>query len=102
MFAAGWPRDEKRTSDRRVSTRVRGEHGQGGVDVEPDTGQPVVRVRVAAQRVHLVAAQQPSGRGRRERAEVRQGPIQQSAGYARRPAVLRRVHVHHQEHPRRE
>lgn len=102
MVCAGRRGHEERTSDRRVSARLRQKHGQGGLDVEQDAGEPVVRVRVAAQRVHHVAAEQPSGRGRHQRAEVRQGSVQQPTSDAARAAVLRRVRLSHEEHPRRE
>lgn len=98
---AGRRSDEERTSDGRVPAGVREQHGERSVDVEPDAGEPVVRVRIAAERVHHVAAEQPSGRGRRVRAEIRQGPVQQLAGDTRRPEILRLVHVLHEEHTRR-
>lgn len=101
-FPAGRRRNKKRTSDRGIPTRVPQQHGQGSVDVEPDARELVVRVRVVAERLHLVAAEQPSDRGRHERAEVRQRPVQQPAGDASRFAILRRVQVFRQEHTRRE
>lgn len=102
VSCAGRRGHEERAPDRGVPARVRQQHGQGGVDVEPDAGEPDVRVRVAAERVHLVAAQEQSDRGRHQRDQVRQGPVQQPAGDAGGPAVLRRVHVLHEEHTRRE
>lgn len=98
---AGRRNDEERTFDRRVPAGVREQHGQRSVDVEPNAGEPVVRVRIVAERVHHVAAEQPSDRGRYVRAEVRQGSVQQLAGDSCRPEILRGVHVLHEEHTRR-
>lgn len=69
--------------------------------MEPDAGELVVRVRVAAERFHLVATEQPADRRRHKRAEVRQRPVQQPAGDTGRCALLRRVQLFRQEHPRR-
>jgi len=70
--------------------------------VEPDASEPVVHFRVAAERFHHVDAQQPFRGGRHQRAEIRQGPVQQPVGDTDRSALLRRVLVPDQEHSRGE
>lgn len=70
--------------------------------MEPDACEPVVRVRIAAERLHHVAFEQPYSGGRHQRAKVRKGPLQQPAGDTCRSALLRRVLVPDQKHSRRE
>lgn len=63
IFVSGRRGDKKRASDRRVPASVRQQHGEGGVDVEPDACKPVVHFRITAERFHHVDAQQPFRRG---------------------------------------
>jgi len=70
--------------------------------VEQDACEPVVRIRIVAERFHHVAAQQPYSGGRHQCAKVRKGPLQQPAGDTDRSALLRRVLVPDQKHSRRE
>jgi len=70
--------------------------------VEPDACKPVVRVRIAAERFHHVASEQPYSGGRHQCAKVRKGPLQQPVGDTGRSALLRRVLVPDQKHSRRE